>query len=253
MEIVKTDHSLLLDDYKNLILKRDHIKKESFMIDQEYLRVFGRLIEKSYKLHVECICLKKKIAYCQKCLNHDKKIIKSELENHINFIMKVYQEELNTFIENVNNSHKTEEISASEAKEIKKIYYRIAKSIHPDMHPELFENPDVKELWERAMIAYTCNNLEEIKEIEVLVSTIDTKENMPHFELEDLKKKMEKLNKEIDKIMSSEPYIYKDLLMSPKRTMLHKENIMNEIEEYENYKSELEDILHSYNVIDMVS
>ena len=253
MEIVKTDHSLLLDDYKNLILKRDRIKKEAFMIDQEYLRVFGRLIEKSYKLHVECICLKKKIAYCQRCVNHNQKIIKSELENHIDYIMKVYQEELDTFIENVNNTHKTEEISTKEAKEIKKIYHKIAKSIHPDMHPELFEDPDIKELWERAMIAYTCNNLEEIREIEILVSTIDTKENKPHFELEDLKKKIEKLNKEIDKIMNSEPYVYKELLMSQKRVIMHKENIMNEIEEYENYKSDLEDILESYNVIDMVS
>lgn len=253
MEIAKTDHSLLLDDYKNLILKRDRIKKESFMIDQEYLRVFGRLIEKNYKLYVECICLKKKIAYCQRCINHDREIIKIELETHIDYIMKVYQEELDTFIEKVNNSHKTEEISTKEAKEIKKIYHKIAKSIHPDMHPELFENPDVKELWKRAMIAYTCNNLEEIKEIEVLVSAINTKENMPHFELEDLKEKIEKLNKEIDHIISSEPYAYKELLMSQKRIIIHKENIMNEIEEYENYKSDLEDMLRSYNVINVVS
>lgn len=253
MEVVKTDHSLLLDDYKNLILKRDRIKKEAFMIDQEYLRVFGKLIENSYRLHVECICLKKKIAYCQKCLNHDKKIVKSELENHIKLIMEVYQKELDTFVDEVNNSHNSEKISASEAKEIKKIYHKIAKCIHPDMHPELFKDPDIKDLWERAMIAYTCNNLEEIKEIEVLVSTFDTKEEMPDFKLEDLKDKIDKLNKEIDKIMSSEPYVYKELLMSKKNTMMHKETIMKDIEEYENYKMDLEDVLNSYNVMNMVS
>ena len=253
MDIVRTDHSLLLDDYKNLILKRDRIKKEAFMIDQEYLRVFGKLIEKSYRLHVECICLKKKIAYCQKCLNHDKKIIKSELENHIKLIMEVYQKELDTFVNEVNNSQKSEKISARDAKEIKRIYHKIAKSIHPDMHPELFKDPEVKELWERAMIAYTCNNLEEIKEIEVLVSTFDKKEEKPHFEVEDLKEKIEKLNKEINKIMSSEPYVYKDLLVSKKNTMMHKETIMNDIEEYESYKMDLEDVLNSYNVMDMVS
>ena len=55
-------------------------------------------------------------------------------------------------------------------KEIKNIYYKIAKLIHPDTNPSLAKDENIKSLWNRTIIAYNCNDLKEIEELEVLVN-----------------------------------------------------------------------------------
>lgn len=251
MQIIQTDRTALYDDYKNIILKRDRIKKEAFEYQQQYLRVFGNLHKLEFKLQIDCIALKKKIEFCTQCVNHNKEIFMTELNQYIDHIMEEYYEDLKNLEEDVNHSKDVTLISREDVKEIKKIYYKIAKLIHPDMHPELFEKEEVKDLWNRALIAYTCNDLKELREIEVLVSVYNSCK--VDIKVEDLNEKIEKIKKEIIEIKSRTPYMYKDILENRIKIRELKEKLNESIESLQDYKKQLESIYYSFKVIDLTN
>ena len=49
------DQGTEVDVLKNLILRRDRLKKEETEIYLQYVRTFGKLIEKRFSLQIECI------------------------------------------------------------------------------------------------------------------------------------------------------------------------------------------------------
>ncbi len=246
MEIITTTTDSQYDEYKNLILKRDELKKKAFQYQEDYYREFGNLLKESFALKVECISLKKKISYCQMCVNQNKKIISLELDAHIEIVMKEYHEELDDLIKHVKFANEVTSITIEDLQEIKKIYRHIVKKIHPDMNPELFKLDDVKDLWNRTRIAYTCNDLKGLQEIQVLVDALDT--SNPTVQIEHIDKKIDAIKKEIDTILNSNPYQYKYLLEDTEEVHHKKSELKDEIKEYIAYKKQLETLFSQYDI-----
>lgn len=246
MEMINTESNSQYDEYKNLILQRDELNKKAFQYQEEYYREFGNLMKELFSLKVECICLKKKISYCQMCINQNKTILASSLNEHISIVMKEYNEELNELVEHIKYANNVTTISLSDVQKIKKIYRYIVKKIHPDMNPELFKRDEIKELWKRTSVAYTCNNLKELQEIQILVDALDT--SGTHVQIENISQKIDELKKEIDKIIHSTPYEYKYLLDDSIEVHHKKSELKKEIEEYIAYKKQLETLLSQYDI-----
>lgn len=229
--------------YKNLLIRKDNLKKECEIIWISYIHELGGLIEELLNVKIECIALKKKIAYCKSKQNRNEPVVLSDMEFEIEAELSDYFDELKNIqtIKAAELSH----LSEYEVQRVKKLYRRIAMMIHPDLHPDLFNNPEICELWNKAKDAYNINDYEQLKEAEFLIvqaikSYADTEEKC---EIENIDEKIEKLRKEIKFIVSSDPYRLKFLLQDNELLKEEKENLKEEIETYNNYREDRKSVV----------
>ena len=188
----------LINLYRSLIIKRDELKKQVEENQKDNYQMYADSYKEYYSLMVECIFLKKRIAYCQRCKNHHIKIYKEELEDYMHEL-----EELRTHKKIVKQN-----LSDEDMKQAKKIFKRIIKRIDQD-HP----------LWERALESYRYNNLNDLKDIEMLVD-YDTQSIRKNLDMTYLTTQIERIKKEIESIENRKPKITKEYL--EKKIMIYR-------------------------------
>ena len=227
--------------YEDLIIRRDRLLKEAHLYENAYLREFGDLILEVFAAKTECVKLKKAIAFCQAEINHGNSPDRDMLNDYIAECMAGYQAELERMAEQNANAKKGYQLTESEIIEIKQLYRKLAKLLHPDINPMTEKNETLLELWERISLAYSCNDLEGLKELETLVSmTLDQLQlGCLEIEIPNLDEKTEALRLEIEKITSTTPYIHKELLEDPEAVFAKKEELKKELEHYKKYAEEL--------------
>ena len=203
---MSTTTNYFINLYRSLIIKRDELKKQVEENQKDNYQMYADSYKEYYSLMVECIFLKKRIAYCQRCKNHHIKIYKEELEGYMDAVKEDYMHELEEL-----RTHKKivkQHLSDEDMKQAKKIFKRIIKRIDQD-HP----------LWERALESYRYNNLNDLIDIEMLVD----------YEKQSIKKKLdmtylttqiERIKKEIESIENRNPKITKEYL--EKKIMIYR-------------------------------
>ena len=233
------------DKYVELIRERDRMKKIAFQMNQEYIRTFGELILSVFRKKLECIRKKKMIAFCQAAINRGEVVDQAALQAYLTKEMEEYRKQLDDMIRENENARSGGEITQYELLKIKKIYHRIAKRIHPDIFPKTNEEPVLKELWNRAVAAYECNDLEGLTECEMLVNKAldEMGLDMEISEIPDIEEKIISLKAQIKKICETDPYQYKYLLEDPEAVEAKKESLAEELKSYEDYDRQLEDML----------
>lgn len=203
---MSTTKNYFINLYRSLIIKRDELKKQVEENQKDNYQMYADSYKEYYSLMVECIFLKKRIAYCQRCKNHHIKIYKEELEGYMDAVKEDYMHELEKL-----RTHKKivkQHLSDEDMKQAKKIFKRIIKRIDQD-HP----------LWERALESYRYNNLNDLKDIEMLVDyekqSIRKKSDMTY-----LTTQIERIKKEIESIENRNPKITKEYL--EKKIMIYR-------------------------------
>jgi hypothetical protein len=246
MDIVEQENGL--DYFKSLILKRDKLKKDEMNAYIDYVKTFGELLEKRFSLQIECIKNKKIISICQAKKNRGEEVIfLSPIEEEIDKELGEYYEELQTIHEI--SREKGQVISEYELLLIKKKYKRIAMRIHPDLHSEYANDSELMELWERVKSAYKCNDLQALEEAELLVAEYLKKHGEEIVvEIENIEEKINKIQNEIDTIVSNDPYRYKFILDDTLAIERKKEELESDIEEYQAYLDELLEKLNEFNI-----
>lgn len=203
---MSTTTNYLINLYKSLIIKRDELKKQVEENQKDNYQMYADSYKEYYSLMVECIFLKKRIAYCQRCKNHHIKIYKEELEGYMDAVKEDYMHELEEL-----RTHKKivkQNLSDEDMKQAKKIFKRIIKRIDQD-HP----------LWERALESYRYDNLNDLKDIEMLVD-YDTQSIRKNLEMTYLTTQIERIKKEIESIENRNPKITKEYL--EKKIMIYR-------------------------------
>ena len=203
---MSTTTNYLINLYRSLIIKRDELKKQVEENQKDNYQMYADSYKEYYSLMVECIFLKKRIAYCQRCKNHHIKIYKEELEGYMDAVKEDYMHELEEL-----RTHKKivkQHLSDEDMKQAKKIFKRIIKRIDQD-HP----------LWERALKSYRYNNLNDLKDIEMLVD-YDTQSIRKNLDMTYLKTQIERIKKEIESIENRKPKITKEYL--EKKIMIYR-------------------------------
>ena len=89
MDLVKSGDSKY-DEYENLLLTRDQLRKEAGQIWTVYLQLFGRLITENYEEKLECIKCKKIIAYYQNAINHGGAVDSAAMQKYLDQEMAGY-------------------------------------------------------------------------------------------------------------------------------------------------------------------
>ena len=203
---MSTTTNYLINLYRSLIIKRDELKKQVEENQKDNYQMYADSYKEYYSLMVECIFLKKRIAYCQRCKNHHIKIYKEELEGYMDAVKEDYMHELEKL-----RTHKKivkQHLSEEDMKQAKKIFKRIIKRIDQD-HP----------LWERALESYLYNNLNDLKDIEMLVD-YEKQSIRKKLDMTYLTTQIERIKKEIESIENREPKITKEYL--EKKIMIYR-------------------------------
>lgn len=203
---MSTTTNYFINLYRSLIIKRDELKKQVEENQKDNYQMYADSYKEYYSLMVECIFLKKRIAYCQRCKNHHIKIYKEELEGYMDAVKEDYMHELEKL-----RTHKKivkQHLSDEDMKQAKKIFKRIIKRINPQ-----------HSLWERAVESYRYNNLNDLIDIEMLVDyekqSIRKKLDMTYLTIQ-----IERIKKEIESIENREPKITKEYL--EKKIMIYR-------------------------------
>lgn len=231
--------------YEELLLRKDKFEKEAVQWYNAYIKVFGKYLIDLFRIKVECIRLKKLISYAQAEINKGFTPKLDEISAVVDEQMKSYYEELDVMIKDHNASMKSKSVPAHVTLKIKKIYREIAKILHPDINPETSKDPDLLDLWNRVSVAYKCNNLEEIEELQVLVNKALGEKgiDVSKIVVPDIEEKIKKLEEKINEIITTDPYNYKFILEDKEETEQMIQDFENEKKEYDNYRQELENIL----------
>lgn len=203
---MSTTTNYLINLYRSLIIERDELKKQAEENQKDNYQTYGDLYKEYYGLMVECIFFKKRISYCQRCKNHHIRIYKEELEDYMDAVKEDYMHELEEL-----RTHKKrvkKHLSDEDMKQAKKIFKRIIKRIDQDSL-----------LWERALESYRYNNLNDLKDIEMLVDyerqSIRKNLDNPYLSIQ-----IERLKKEIESIKNRNPKITREYL--EKKIMIYK-------------------------------
>ena len=231
--------------YEELLIRRDALQKEAFQMERAYVREFGELLLEVFRLKVECIRKKKTIEYCQMATNRGKSVDVEKLQEYLRREMEEFQKQLNSMIEDYEEAKMARRITEAERLKIKKIYRRIVKRIHPDINPLVERTEALRELWQRVVIAYNCNDLKGLEETEILIDNVlkQLGDGSEVTEIPDIDKRIEELTKEIETILTTDPYQYKSVLENPEAVRDKKDALEEEKKSYTEYDARLAEIL----------
>ena len=250
MTIIKVKDSRY-EEYESLLLRRDSLRRDAEQYAISYTQVFGDLIIKVFKKKIECIAKKKKIAYCQKLQNKSLPINEDELERYLEQVMWMYEEELNDLIKENKAVKEAKLTGPLELRKIKELYYKLAKLIHPDMRPDLSNDENIQEFWRRTVIAYNFNQLDELEELDFQVNNYLNNINNEDITIEipNIEEKINKVKEDITKILSTNPYQYKFILEDDEEIEAYKKELEDEYKNYEDYSKELDEVLMNFEIV----
>ena len=238
-----------------LLLERDELQ---FVIckniETEYMLKLGSIEYKAYEAQCAALRLKRKIDLIQAKKNRQEKIIISAIEETLDEEFAEYQKQLDEQIYKVNAAikrSKAEVLSDEENKELKKLYRKIAKALHPDINPDVSEAQ--VQLFDNAVSAYKSGDLGTLRIISEMVGNNPLpeqhKDAMTQLveERERLEGLLESIRESIENIKSEYPYTMKDILEDTKKTEQKKQELESVIEQYNElisiYKAKIEEML----------
>ena len=239
-EKLKNEVEKLRTELSMLLLERDELQ---FVIckniETEYMLKLGSIEYKAYEAQCAALRLKRKVELIQARKNRQEKVVISVIEGTLDREFAEYQKQLDEQIDKMNYAlkrSKAEELSDEEIKEVKKLYRKIVKALHPDM------NPDVSgvqmQLFENAILAYKNGDLETLRIIGEMVGNDPLPEQHQDTmtqlvaERERLQGLLKSIRESIENIKSEYPYTMKDILEDAEKTEQKRQELEGILEQY---------------------
>ena len=238
-----------------LLLERDELQ---FVIckniETEYMLKLGSIEYKAYQAQCLSLRLKRKIELIQAKKNRQEKVIIPAIEETLDTEFAEYQKQLDEQINKMNDAlkrSKAEVLTNEENKELKKLYRKIVKALHPDI------NPDVSEaqvnLFDNAVQAYKNGDLNTLRIIGEMVenSPLPEQHKDALTQLNEEKERLQHLLKairdSIEQIKSEYPYTMKEIIEDEEQTEQKKKELENILGQYNElisiYKAKIEEMI----------
>lgn len=238
-----------------LLLERDElIFVECVNIENAYMLSLGSLEYKAYERECTYLRLKRKLEILQAKRNRQEKIIPVEIEKTLDTEFEEYQKELDKQIEKLNKALKWDGapvLKEDDQKELKKLYRKIVKALHPDVNKNLSDAK--KSLFLNAVEAYKNGDLNQLRIISELIDNngeLEFEEDnikLLQEEAERLEKAVKEVRESILNIKSQYPYNLKELLNDKEKVEERKREILQIIKEYDEailiYRKRIADML----------
>lgn len=252
---LKDDVERLRTELSMLMLERDELR---FVIckniETEYMLKLGSLEYKAYEAQCAALRLKRKIELSQARKNRQEVINLTVIDKTLDEEFLGYEKKLNEQVDKMNDAlehSKGEYLSEEDNKELKKLYCKIVKVLHPDINSEV-TIAQVKML-DNAINAYKNGDLKSLRIIDEMVG--DHKLPEKHQDaLTQLKEEKKRLNRmvtsiqeSINKIKSEYLYCVKDILEDEKKVEQNKAELEELLKQYmelvETYNAKIKEML----------
>lgn len=206
-------------------------------IETDYMSKIGILEYKLFEWQCKILRLKRKIELYQRKINRQEIPDENEIEKELENEYKEYEEKLKQMSNELQNALQRKNygiLSEENTKELKRIYRKLIKKLHPDLNKENSEKN--KNLLLKVTRAYENGDIETLKNLEILTNEIIEKENVEMGELEELNESkaryeiiINNLIEEIKKIKESFPYNKKEFLKSEILVQKRRQELENEM------------------------
>lgn len=254
-EKLKSEVEKMRTELSMLLLERDELQ---FVIckniETEYALKLGSIEYKAYEAQCAALRLKRKIELIQAKKNRQEKVIISAIEETLNSEFAEYQKQLNEQIDKMNDAlkrSKAEVLTNEENKELKKLYRKIVKALHPDINPDVFETQ--VNLFDNAVQAYKNGDLNTLRIIGEMVgnSPLPEQHKDALTQLNEEKERLQNLLKaikdSIEQIKSEYPYTMKEIIEDEEQTEQKKKELENILSQYNElisiYKAKIEEMI----------
>ena len=232
-------------EYEELLLRRDQLDRDAGAYLTLYTKEFGDMVTENFKLKVECIKIKKTISYCRRRMNRNLPINMDRMHDEIDKEMNLYYAQLHDMIKDTESAKKSKRATEYAARLAKKLYRKLAKILHPDINKMTMENDRLRELWERIREAYGKYDAEELDNLEALVGRVLGQLGAEGFEIDysNIEERIERIERQINEIISTEPYIYGEILENEDKKTVYRTMLEEEYRDYERYLETLQKTL----------
>ena len=238
---LKSETEKLRTELSMLLLERDELV---FVIcrnlETEYMLKIGGLEHQLYAKQCEAKRLKRKSELIQAALNRQEKLDFTRIDRLLDREFAAYQEKLDEQVRKMNEALKhnsAEFLSPEDTKELKSLYRKIVKVLHPDLHPYISD--EERQLFENAVAAYKNGDLLSIRAIyetigdsSVAPDDADTMQTLMKTK-KHLEELIKEINKEIAGIKGRYPYTEQNLLADDAKVEERKTQLRGALEQYQ--------------------
>ncbi len=242
IEALQKEKERLRTELSMLMTQRDELKFVVCKnIEAIYMLRLGGTEYKAFSLQCKYLRLRRKAEMIRAKLNRQEKIDPEQMEALLDEEFKIYQQKLDDRVRKMKQAAERSQMDAlspADAKEIKKIYRHIVKTLHPDLNPDATK--DQINLFQQAVSAYESGNLSALKMIEDMLDTDDvSSDNSDTLEeiqkqCERLKELTERVAEQIKEIKASFPYTEKETIQDEKLIAERRAQLEEIINDYKN-------------------
>lgn len=209
-------------------------------IAAKYAQLLGNLELEAFELENNIRKIKRKIELVREKLSKNEPLILMEIEKQLD---EEFQEFANALLTAQRENREAlarlecEKLSASDSKELKETYRRIAKQLHPDLNENLTE--EQRELFFRAAQAYKTGDITLMRMIDAASQTFEVKSVEDENGIEKLKKQIENLRRNIVSvteiirgIKNEFPFNMLDVINDKEQVRVRQEKLNGVIKDY---------------------
>lgn len=254
---LKAVYERLQQVYAELIAKRDDLTEHEIpRLEALYMDAIGQMLYEELCLQYDIALLKSERDLLQAYINRGEEPDIEDVEEKVGQQAQTFNENIHREEERINQAkayieeHKEENSKDAEAEklELKQIYKRLVRRLHPDLHPEQTEWE--RELFMKVQEAYRNEDLERLRELEAeldagMPSSDAESDSIEEWEkrVECLKQQIADIEKEIYEIEHEFPFTYREKLNDQEWIVAQREEINVRIEKLKQEKERLQKIV----------
>ena len=227
-----------------LLQKDDLLLVQGRRIEAAYLKRFGALELKVYETYCDYQRARRKANEIRARVNRGESVDEAEVDAALDDELSVFREKLNARMEWMNRVLTPGEASgltAAGREELKALYRRAVKALHPDLHPEAGETEAA--LFRRAMDAYRYRDLGELRAIcEALPDETSAAPDVCpapsegldalRGEIKALRKRVRAYSEELEQLKQTNPYRLRVFLEDEQKAAAHRRDLMQKLRGY---------------------
>lgn len=208
--IIHPEVKELKEELSKLILEYDDLNNHICPdIERRYVLKFGLYEYRLYERELEIDKLKRKIQLIRIEINHGNEIDLDKINEKLDAEFEEYEKQIKAQIDEIKflEENDPEKLSPEDSKKLKKLYRKLIKRLHPDLHPNqtFFE----LNLFYRAVYCFENGDLKGLESVATLLPEEDAEEVS---EIEKIKELIQEFEKRISKLKDDYPYNKKELL-----------------------------------------